>query len=124
MIKYFHLFFVTLSATLFFLRGVWHLNASVMLQRRWVKRLPHVNDTLLLLTGVALVMTSEVFSFSDSWLQVKLACLLLYIVLGMLAFKWAKEDKTRLLLWLSALGVFVMMITIALSKQPLGLFAG
>ena len=124
MIKYFHLFFVSLSVSLFFLRGVWYLRDSSMLTRTWVKRLPHINDTLLLLSGVVLVVSSEVFSFSDHWLQAKLICLLFYIILGMLAFRWAKSDKTRLLLWLSALSVFVMMVTIALSKQPLGLFAG
>ena len=38
----------------FVLRGVWVLQDSPMLARHWVKVSPHVVDTFLLLSGLAL----------------------------------------------------------------------
>ena len=53
-LKSVHVSCVAVSYSLFFLRGVWALRDHVYLERRWVRIVPHVVDTLLLLSAVAL----------------------------------------------------------------------
>ncbi|HEY9379971.1 MAG TPA: SirB2 family protein, partial [Burkholderiales bacterium] len=55
-IKQVHLLAVSISLALFLLRGVWMLRGSPILQQRWVRVVPHVNDTVLLGAGVWLAI--------------------------------------------------------------------
>ena len=49
----------------------------------------------------------------------KLLALLLYIVLGMVALKRGRTRTVRILAWLAALGVFVYIVAVAVSRNPL-----
>ena len=55
-IKAVHVTCVAVSYALFLVRGIWMIRDSAMLERRWVKVLPHVNDTLLLVAAIALAL--------------------------------------------------------------------
>jgi len=110
---------VLLSYTLFFLRGVWMLRASPTLQQRWVKVLPHIVDTALLLSAVTLAFSLSISPLSSPWLMAKIIALLLYILLGTLAIKRGKTLKIRLTAWLSAQLVFIYIVTVALTHNPL-----
>ena len=48
-LKHIHMTTVAITFVLFNLRFVWMLQDSPRLQQWWVKRLPHTNDTILLL---------------------------------------------------------------------------
>ena len=51
-IKHLHVSAVAVSFALFTLRGAWMLAAPDKLQERWVRIVPHVVDTLLLLSAL------------------------------------------------------------------------
>jgi uncharacterized membrane protein SirB2 len=57
-LKHFHMTFAALSGFLFLLRGLWMLADSPTMQRRWVRILPHLIDTALLLSAMALAVWS------------------------------------------------------------------
>ncbi|WP_342807460.1 SirB2 family protein [Alteromonas sp. M12] len=54
MTKHLHLTAVALSIILFILRFVWLQRNSTLLHKKWVKIVPHVIDTLLLVTAITL----------------------------------------------------------------------
>lgn len=118
-IKYLHISSVLLSYILFFLRGVWMLRNSPVLQQRWVKVLPHIVDTALLLSAVTLAVQLSISPLSAPWLMAKIIALLLYIVLGTIAIKRGKTREIRLAAWLSAQLVFIYIVAVALSHNPL-----
>ena len=55
-LKMIHIGSVILSYLLFFLRGIWMMRDAANLQQRWVKILPHVVDTVLLSSAIALAV--------------------------------------------------------------------
>jgi uncharacterized membrane protein SirB2 len=118
-LKYFHIGCVLLSYTLFFLRGVWMLRGSAILQQRWVKVIPHIVDTALLLSAVTLAFMLSFSPLSSPWLMAKIVALLLYILLGTIALKRGRTKESRLAAWLSAQLVFIYIVTVALTHHPL-----
>lgn len=122
LIKNLHLLTVAVTILLFLLRFYWQRIGSAMLQRRWVRILPHVNDTLLLLSGASLVMISHFYPFSPqgSWLTEKLLGVIIYIALGSVALsRRPRSDRTRWIAFIVALIALVTIIKLALSKMPL-----
>lgn len=118
-IKYLHVSCVLFSYILFFLRGVWMLRAAPILRHRWVKVLPHVVDTALLLSAVTLAVQLSISPLSNPWLMAKIIALLLYIFLGTIAIKRGKTAEIRLAAWISAQLVFIYIVAVALSHNPL-----
>ena len=118
-IKYFHIGSVLLSYILFFLRGAWMLRNAPVLQQRWVKVLPHIVDTALLLSAVTLAVQLSISPLSAPWLMAKIIALLLYIFLGTIAIKRGKTREIRVAAWLSAQLVFIYIVAVALSHNPL-----
>ena len=117
-VKYLHISFVAMSFILFFVRGIWMLQTSSMLQQRWVKILPHIIDTALLASAITLAIQLSLSPLANPWLMAKIIALLLYIVLGTIAIKRGKTKNIRLLAWLLALAVFVYMLLVARTHQP------
>ena len=117
-LKSLHISCAAISYTLFFLRGIWRLNDSPMLQQRWVRIAPHLIDTLLLASAIALAFSIGQYPFVDSWLTAKVMALLLYIVLGSVALKYAKALTLRVLAWLTAQAVFGYIVLVAINHNP------
>ncbi|MDD5247845.1 MAG: SirB2 family protein [Rhodocyclaceae bacterium] len=121
-IKYLHIACVALSGAGLFLRGLLMIAASPLLQHRWVKVAPHVNDTVLLAAAIALAVMSRQFPFVEAWLTAKLFGLMGYIVLGAVALKPGRPRGVRIAAWLGALAVFAYIVSVAITKSPWGLF--
>ncbi|WP_282499001.1 SirB2 family protein [Pantoea stewartii] len=122
LLKNLHLLTVAITVSLFLLRFYWQRVGAAILQRRWVLILPHVNDTLLLLSGAALVMLTHFYPFSPqgSWLTEKLLGVIIYIALGSVALsRRPRSDRTRWMAFVVALIALVTIIKLALSKMPL-----
>jgi len=117
-IKYLHISFVILSYSLFFVRGIWMLRAAPVLQHRWVKVLPHVVDSALLLSAITLAIRLSISPLTNPWLMAKIIALLLYIFLGTIAIKRGKTREIRLAAWLVAQLVFIYIVTVALTHNP------
>lgn len=118
-IKMIHVGSVIVSYLLFSLRSIWMLQGSAAMQRRWVKVMPHVVDTVLLASAITLAIRIHQDPIHDSWLSAKVGGLLLYIVLGMMALKYGKTRKTRIRALIAAQAVFLYIVLVALTKNPL-----
>lgn len=90
---------------------------SSMLQRRWVKLVPHVVDTLLLVSALVLVFWSAQYPFVQAWLTAKVLALIAYIVLGTIALKRGKTKGVRTFAWFAALATFAYIVAVALTRQ-------
>ena len=117
-LKNLHLATIALTLTLFVLRGAWMMVDSPRLQARWVRIVPHVNDTLLLTSGISLAILMQQYPLVHGWLTAKFFALIAYIVLGTLALKRGKTKARRITAWVAALLVFGYMAAVARAHDP------
>jgi uncharacterized membrane protein SirB2 len=113
-----HVLFALLSGFGFFMRGIGHLRGEAWVQKKLVRIVPHVVDTGLLVTAIALLVTFEISPLTD-WVLAKIIALLVYIFLGVMAFRIAKTIKAKALFWLAALVVFGYMFAVAKTHSVL-----
>jgi len=99
------------------------LSDNSLLDKRTSKTLPHIIDTLLLGSAVAMLFIWQTSPFELSWLTAKIVALLLYIVLGMVALRFGRTRQVRIAAWLSGLFVAAYIVSVAFSKSSLGFFA-
>ena len=119
LVKYLHVSFVVLSGTGFVLRGAWMLQGSPMLARRWVRVLPHVVDTVLLASAIALAVMMEQYPLVHGWLTAKVLGLIAYIALGTIALKRGRTRAVRITAFGGALLVFAYIVAVAMTKSAL-----
>ena len=119
LLKHIHTSCAALSFVLFFLRGIWSFRDSSIMRQSWVKIVPHIVDTLLLASALALAFTIQQYPFVDGWLTAKFFGLVLYILLGTLALKYGKTKAVRVSAWLAALAVFAYIVLVAKQHNPL-----
>ena len=93
------------------------VRTSPALQRRWVKIVPHINDTFLLASAIALVVMTQRNPVEEPWLAAKISGLLVYIVLGMTAFRFSKTRSGKLTAWVLAQIAFIYIVLVALTKS-------
>jgi uncharacterized membrane protein SirB2 len=70
-LKITHVSCVAISYALFVVRGVWMMRESEFLQRRWVKIVPHLIDTVLLASAIALAIMLRQYPLAHGWLTAK-----------------------------------------------------
>jgi len=121
-IKWLHVACAVLSGGGFFIRGILMMRESVWLQARMVKIAPHVVDTVLLASAIILASQWGWAALQLPWLLAKIVALLAYIGLGVVALRAGRNKQVRVLAWLAAMLVFVYIITVAMSKNPLVFF--
>jgi uncharacterized membrane protein SirB2 len=114
-----HVGAVGLSLALFLLRGVWMTIGSPLLQRRWVRIVPHVVDTVLLGSAIWLAVQLQQVPLRDGWLTAKVVGLVLYVVLGSVALKRGRTKAARIGAFAAALAVFAYIVAVARSKSAL-----
>lgn len=117
-LKYAHLALALLSVSGFMLRGFWMMSGSARLDHRAVRILPHVVDTLFLLSGIALVVTLSLPVMQSPWLLAKFAGLVLYVVLGSIALRRGPTLAARQIAFVGALSAFAYIVGAAVSKSP------
>ena len=122
-LKHVHMTAVVLSLALFALRGAWLVMGSPRLEARWVRVVPHVVDTVLLASALALCATLGMWPLVVPWLTAKVALLLLYIALGVVAMRPGRPKRVRVAAWLLAIAVFVSMVSVARAHDPWGALA-
>lgn len=120
LLRHAHIGLALLSVALFTLRGL-----GVLAGARWpmagaVRAASVLFDTLLLAAGVTLAVLLQV---SQAWLPVKLGLLVLYIVLGSLALKRAPTRAAKATSFVAALLCVGLLVSVARSHHPLGVFA-
>lgn len=118
-----HVLCVLASGTLFLLRG-----SGMLARQDWYLRgawrfVPHVIDTVLLLSAIGLLLVLSGSPLTQAWLIAKLIALPFYIVLGNLALKRGREYHHRVLAFVAAATTFAYIFSVARSRSPLGLFS-
>jgi uncharacterized membrane protein SirB2 len=117
-LKLIHVSCALISYALFFVRGLWRFSDSPMLRASWVRIVPHVNDTVLLASAVGMAMTVATYPGMHAFLAGKIGGLIVYILLGMYALKWAKTKASQIAAWVLAQLVFLYIVAVAFTKSP------
>lgn len=77
-----HISCASISICLFAARGGMQLAAIRWRQWRWLRIVPHLNDTLLLAAATALAVSSHQYPLAQSWLTAKVVALVVYVFAG------------------------------------------
>lgn len=112
-LKNLHMICAVLTLLGFSLRGYWMLTESAMLSRKAVKILPHIIDTLLLLSAIMLAIVTGFYPFVYGWVTLKVILLVAYIVLGTFALKRGKTKQSRKLFFFASLAILFAIFAIA-----------
>ena len=119
-----HVAAVLISGGLFLLRGVMVLSGRRDLAM-WapLRYFVYSNDTVLLTAALMLMTILNQYPIASPWLTVKVLLLVVYIVIGTLAFHGERGKSSRAALWGAALAVYLYIISVARAHHPLGIFA-
>ncbi|MBI3562611.1 MAG: SirB2 family protein [Gammaproteobacteria bacterium] len=112
-IKMIHMACAGISLVGFILRGLLKMKNSPLLQQRWIRIVPHIVDTLLIVSAIALVIMLQLNVLQQPWLLAKIAGLTVYIFLGVVTLKLAKTATLRWTSFFAALIVFVYILAVA-----------
>ena len=118
-LKYVHVTSVVLSISGYLVRGVWMMRASPWLQKTWVKVVPHIIDSTLLISAILLAIQVRQYPLVQAWLTAKVLALIAYIVVGAIGLKYGKTKKIRIAAWLGAIAIFLYIVLVALTRQVL-----
>ncbi|HJV60068.1 MAG TPA: SirB2 family protein, partial [Albitalea sp.] len=114
---------VTLSFAGFLTRGAASLAGASWVSSRAAKTLPHVIDTVLLASAIVLAWMLRLNPATTPWLLAKIIGLLVYIALGMVALKPSRPAPVRAAAWVAALLTFGYIVSVAITKTPLGVLS-
>jgi len=118
--KLLHVSCAFLSIGGFFLRGFWMVLDNALLQHRLSKVVPHIVDTLLLGSAIAMLVMWQVSPMEVNWLLAKIIALLVYIGLGMVALRFGRTRGAKVTAWLAALLTAAYIVSVAYAKSPWG----
>lgn len=119
LLKFIHVTCVALSYALFVLRGIWMLRNSPLAQVRQTRYARDIVDSTLLLSAITLAWQLGISPLEHPWLAAKIIALLGYIGIGSLALKRGKTKRIRLLAWLLAQGVFIYIVSVAMTHNTM-----
>jgi uncharacterized membrane protein SirB2 len=88
--------FAMISVLGFLARGILKINESPLVDKKLVRVLPHVIDTVLLASAIALVIMSGQYPWVAPWVSAKILGLVVYIGLGVVVMRTAKTRQTRI----------------------------
>ena len=121
-LKLLHVSCAFLSISGFALRGYWMVRDNPLRQRPLARVVPHIIDTVLLASAVGMLLVWRVSPLELDWLTAKITALALYIGLGMVAFRFAKEYRIRVAAYVGALASAAYILAVAYTKSPSGPF--
>ena len=122
-LKAVHVACAILSISGFALRGILMLADSPLLAARFARVAPHVVDTVLLASALWLSALIGQYPFAQGWLTAKVLALIAYIVLGTVALKRARGKAARAVAFALALCAAAYIVSVALTRDPLGFLA-
>lgn len=119
-IKMFHVTLAVLSGSLFAVRCGCSLTGARWPHALPVKWLSYAVDTALLTAALMLLTMLPWAMFGNGWLLVKVALVVVYVVLGVLAMRARARTTTRARFYAAALLVLLSIYAIARAHHPLG----
>ena len=115
-IKTLHMTCAIASIIVFSSRTWLKFNGSELLQQRWLKILPHCIDATLLGSAITMVVISQQY---PSWLTAKLVALLIYIGLGFVVMRLARNQQQRIAAFVLALLAYSYIVSVAINKTAI-----
>ena len=100
------------------MRGILKLTDSKILHNKLVKVLPHVVDTLLLISAITLVVISGMYPWLVSWVGVKLVALVAYIIVGSIFMRSEVKGLSQYSWFAVSLFIAGYIVLVALTKSP------
>lgn len=95
---------------------------SPLLTAKLTKILPHIVDTVLLISALTLAFGLKLNPADHPWLLAKIIGLIAYIGLGIVALKPNFPKPIRISAWVTALLCFWYIASAAISKSAAGFF--
>jgi uncharacterized membrane protein SirB2 len=118
-IRQLHVSAAAVSFALFALRGAFMIASPARLAQRWVRIVPHVVDSALLASALWLAWQLGAAG-AGGWLVAKVVGLLVCIALGTIALKRGRTRPVRVAALIAALATFGYIVSVAVTKSPLG----
>mgnify|MGYP001228831784 FL=1 len=91
---------------------------SALMDEKEVKVLPHVIDTVLLLSAISLMIMSRAYPIEATWVAAKILALLGYVLTGTVFMRFARKGWEQLLSYTVSLLIAAYIVSVALSKSP------
>ena len=115
-VKYSHQIFVAITILLFNIRFflLWR-HPEKPLAGIW-KAMPHLNDTMLLFTGLWLMKITHFSPFNAPWLGMKILLLLVYIVLGMIMMRSRPRSPKFYIVYVLVMSCVATIVFLAKTK--------
>ena len=110
-----HMGLAYLTAAGFVLRAAWSFFAPHLLKVKPVRILPHVVDTLLLISGLTMALSAG-YSLTSGWLAAKLLALLAYIGFGVLTLR-GSTTPMKLVGISGALASLAYLFSVAMTRD-------
>ena len=107
-----------ISIGLFAARGGMQMAGIDWRQWRWLRVVPHLNDTVLLSAAVALVLASHQYPLAQPWLTAKVVALVVYVFAGSRALRVAASAQQRRLWFVLALATVTYIVLVAVTRSP------
>lgn len=107
---YLHIASAFVSLGLLLTRGLMQINGQNWRAKKFLKILPHLMDTLLIISGVAVFFGFDMFL--QNWLIAKFAFLLGYIFASAKFFS-KKQARPKLIWFMLAIACFISTILVA-----------
>lgn len=122
-----HIWSVVVSGGLFFLRGLALLWGREKAPARVAMSMPvkltsYTIDTILLTAALMLMTILQQYPFIDHWLTVKVLLLVVYVALGISAFRFSETRGKLVAFWGAGLLVFLFIVSVARAHHPAGIF--
>ena len=119
-LKMIHMAGGALSGAGFFARGLGMLNDAAWVKQRIAKTLPHLVDTVLIVSALWLAWILRLTPTNAPWIGAKIVGLFVYIGIGMVALRFGRTKTVRGVAWLLALLTFAYIVSVAITKDPRG----
>ncbi|MCB1648832.1 MAG: SirB2 family protein [Pseudomonadales bacterium] len=116
LIKIIHMSCAMISVLGFLARGILKINESALVEKKLVKVLPHIIDTVLLVSAITLVVMSGQYPWVAPWVGAKIVALFVYIGLGVVVMRTAKTRQARIIAFALALATAAYIFMVAGTK--------
>lgn len=117
-IKSLHMTLAIISILGFVIRGPLAITQHPLMQQKWLRILPHVIDTLLILCALYLAGHLGAHPFNSPWLAAKIIALFIYIILGAKVIKRRGSLTRQWLFYGLAILTFCYIGAVAITKSP------